>query len=135
MRKGVIENICSIIFIAFLLSSCSSTPKACTIQSLEAQFNPEYFQKHTVVIDGNEKTEQVTVLKDMLLLDEWEEIKSPPINEKATATIHLAEEYEIKIYESYAEVYYGYAKIGERDKASYLLPTGVAERFEVKSAL
>ncbi len=54
---------------------------------------------------------------ELLSIDSMENYLDPEIYK--VHTVILSEEYEIRIYGTYAHVYYGYASIGEKKDAYY----------------
>lgn len=129
MRKHKMDLL-AVAFVAIcLLCACSRTPIPCELESIQKEFDPQYFQNHTIIIDGFEQVENVIILGELLSLSEWEEAKKPTLDEEELIKIHLSEEYEIIIYESYASVYYGYNSLGETDNVCYSVPDSTIDKI------
>lgn len=109
-----------------LLCACGKQPIPASLESLQKQFSSEYYQNHTVRVEDTEWIESVNTLRELLSLNEWAKISKPTSAEKPLVTIHLSEEYEITVYESYASVYYGYASFGEANTVYYSIPSETA---------
>ncbi len=109
-----------------LLCACGKRPAPASLESLQKQFDSVLFQNHTITVDDTEWLESANKLGELLSLNGWTKMRNPPLGEKTLLTIHLSEEYEIIVYESYASVYYGYASFGEANTVYYSIPSETA---------
>lgn len=110
------------------LCACGQLSPALTIDSLSRQLDSGSFEGHTVVIGDVEYFEDAAELAALFMLSEWEECEKPA-DEPLLLTVHLAELYEIYVYESYARVYYGYASVGKSENVCYSIPEAAAENI------
>ncbi len=122
MKKKLFYLVVMITVLA-LLYACGKQPAPSSLESLQKQFDSELFQNHTIIVDDTEWIESANKLGELLSLNGWAKMRNPPSGEKTLLTIHLSEEYEITIYESYASVYYGYASFGEVKYVYYSIPS------------
>lgn len=113
-----------LLLIGISCSSCSRPSEALLVPMLEINFNSTFFEIHYIILESEEYWESVDVLREMLSISEWSQIKQG-LDENLLMTIVLSEEYEIALYESYACAYDGYAPIGKSSLAYYSLPTNV----------
>lgn len=126
MKKNLLTYLVQMIMVISLLCACGKQAIPSSLESLQKQFSSEYYQHHTVIVDDTEWNESVSMLRELLSLNEWDKLRKPPSGEKPLMTVHLSEEYEVTVYESYASVYYGYASFGEANTVYYSIPSETA---------
>ncbi len=138
MKKTISIVVC-LLCLSTVLVSCRRPNDDLTVSGLKEHFDPELYKTQSVIIGedietgidhekNEEYSEDVEILSEMLCLEEWVETKKG-INEKLRLTIDLEELYEIRIYDSYIEVYDGYTATFQKMYAYYKVTDNMNEKI------
>ena len=134
---GIIVLLVIAVVVVLFASMGIRCPKACTVDYLQEMFGRTGSRDYTI-FSGSVKTKlKGSEIADVLMFDEWNRISSAPSGEEPLLVIRLQEEHEIRIYEDYICVYYGYVGIGEATNVYYSIPNStvaaIVERLRASS--